>query len=186
MNEALAVKMIYTWPGDFHFRFGFSDKVLHFTQETLWTVLCSWEDAYALIRDERSGQYLRMEWDPKAIAKSVYASPGVRQMNGANNISSEQEVVKISDGKEELEATLPESGEVTPEDTAALDDLLGKMTWSNNESGAKPTGEVVLPGAEESLAPDLKENMPSSSANFSNTIVAEVADNTEVESSLSK
>lgn len=183
MTEALAVKMIYTWPGDFFFRFWFSDKVIAFVQENNWTQLVAREDAYALIRDERSGSYLRMEWDPKAVAKSVYASPGIRQMNGSTAIWSEGTVIQITDGNKTIEADLPEAGEVTPEESSELDNLLGKL--SNNKGGETSSDGIGSPGAAENTSPPLKENIPSSSANFSNTIVADVVDEANVASDLS-
>jgi hypothetical protein len=110
-------------------------------------------------------------------------------MNGNTSTPVETDEVEITDGQETTEANideaLPPSGEVTPEEQAELDNLLGKI--SNNESGETSSDGIVPPGAEVNASPDLNEktNEPQSSANFPNTVVAEVEDEVSAQSVLS-
>ncbi len=65
--------------------------------------------------------------------------------------------MQISDGTQILEATLPESGEVTPEEKSDLDNLLDKV--SNNKTGEQSSPEDAMSplGAMETSSPVLNE-----------------------------
>jgi len=166
------VKLIYIWPDDVHFREWFTDKVHHFVQENNWTLDVSWDLLYQILGDERLNDYMKIEWDPKAIARSTFTKPGIRQANAPAVVSdtiiietdTEVKTANIDDilNDQILSPTDPIAGE-----PATTEDNMTPVPWTIDE---------LLNG--EATPPDSGE-VPS------NTIVAETSSDVAAQDTLS-
>ena len=138
------VKVVYTGPGNYHLRMGYTNKVYAFTQENNFTQDLDRDTVYLAIREEQSGEYIKIEWDPKAIPRQKYKDPSVmslgdmkpeetKQETTIENPSGEDTVIdtdKITNDVlgmkpediEDLWAWIPDTEETTPETTEAIED----------------------------------------------------------------
>ena len=161
------VKVVYIWPGDVRYREWFSDRETLFSTENNRTVDVSRDLMYDLIAAERIGMYMKIEWDPKAIPRSTFTDPGVRQMNQKPKAPN---TIIVDDGMKTKEVPVDD----------VIDDLLAPV--------AEPAQEIANPcvGTTEPAQTPVESNVDELlNTEAPKTIVADVVDETNVQSTLS-
>jgi len=96
------VKVVYTGPGNYHLRMGYTSKVYAFTPENNFTQDLDRDTVYLAIREEQSGEYIKIEWDPKAIPRQKYKDLSVMSLGEMKPEVSKQETIIENQGGKDI------------------------------------------------------------------------------------
>lgn len=139
------VKIVYTGPGNHHLRMGMTSKVYSFVPENNYTQDVEWDVVYQAIREPRAGEYIRIEWDPKAIPRQKYKNPSVMSLGDMKPVAQKNETIIEN----------PDGTDTTIDTDSITDDVLGIKPDDIEDLWA------WIPDTKESINEDTTQDTPS-------------------------
>lgn len=118
------VKIIYTWPNDFHLREGKTSKVYSFTKENNWTLDVDWDVVYKAVK---LSDYIKIDGDPKAKPKSGYKTPSVMLLWELGQKEQQKTIIENEQWKTEVVNTNDLIDEIIEpvDDFKEIEELIG-------------------------------------------------------------